>query len=689
MERIMKRTHATAMILIALASLASAAAAQAPDPAFLKHFHKEHTTLLVVHDPLPWLKDLLTDARLRKIFREGELGRQLMRQMGKAIDPAESWTLVNTNSHFIPREIVMGTTDSALADLDHLVRFGILIGLCHGARESNSQKELAALRQQTLEELRLLKVPSMRIWVRLRRGHDAAPLAAMAKDGMAAMAARLGIAGREIPGGVEYSLNVGQMMDAEGRFVVLNELGLADQENDPLVKPMSDALAAVALYVRMEHAGDGLHLTFGSAPPGKAPPMAQADLGQTYSTSAGQILWARWDIARLKQASKGWIKLWRAWEDTPTGKRLVADDDEDLLGTLSIVDRQLQRYADSGAMRIWAEKGVNLLMNEIGAPPAESLAASRVFAAVPPRAEAMGATTIYSLGDDLSNALARVEDRLATSSLRAEIKGQQDQVNLYERLGRFFYRDLARFRELIHKSSIEQFDRDVAWVLATRGVVKKFEVKFGQEGLSGADLPAIEFAVIGRARDVRKARQFVDDAYSAFVAGVSRRLRITVPRQDRRVRERDLGIGAQTWGFDASWIEKAETGRLSIEGDATPHFFFIDDLFIFSTSPRLSREIIAASRQTQRAALPAGKVVSFGRIPGSAIGASVDIAAKWATGVTYTRANPIIRQNLEEGSRMLGGISELARLIDVIEWHSFDEDKTRITRGKVSFIEIK
>ena len=79
------------------------------EPGYLAHFREGDTTLLVINDPLPHLRRLLTSERLRKATRSGKIGELLRKESPKGPpDPRDGWAFIERNQRWVPQEVALG-----------------------------------------------------------------------------------------------------------------------------------------------------------------------------------------------------------------------------------------------------------------------------------------------------------------------------------------------------------------------------------------------------------------------------------------------------------------------------------------------------------------------------------------------------------------------------------------------------
>jgi len=691
--------------LFALALLASPARAADAPPGFVAHFPKAYANVIAFPDPLPHLRALLTDPGLRKVLTEGKFAKALAADPGpgpKTLDPAVGWDFVSKNRTWVPREIAVGVPASALADTDAIARTALLAGLLQGARAAGDEgkKDVPKLQDLVLAELKRLRVPGVRIFARMRAADDAQGLMFLLQEQL-----KQAQAGQAIPPGIvlkaqEDSISVraklGDFLEPGFLAGLLDAFGFIAGEDDPKAKAMSDIVAGLSVELTLARADDALVLTLGPSPAGDgAAARTPADLGPVFDFSPATILWAGWDVGPLRDAAAGWTKLWDQYAGTPTGKATEEIDEEGLIGTLQVVVRELERLAPRGSMRAWTEpgKGIRLETRETGGPALPALAGSPVAQFVPADAEAFDLDASASLGELLTGILVQFEDQVAKQTLKAELRGKEDDA--LTKVEDAYYEHFHEFRKLMIEEMDAPFEVPVGWLIGTRGRVSKFHLKVAVAGekpmdVKAADLPMMEFAAVGRPAKGKDAAAALEKAYAAFVTGVYKAAGAEAPRDVKAVERRDLGLGVPTFVLSGKWV--ADLGAknnvtLVAEGDLLPHYFVAHECVVFSTSPALSRRMIAAAAGKAPAhALPqagaGAKLVAYGRFPGRVIGQYARHLGAWMTPLMGAAGDGAGRASFAD---ITDGIAEVAELLEMIEWESVQQGDRTVTRGAVTF----
>lgn len=706
-------------LLLVIAAAHPAAGQDDRPEGFAAHFHRDDTTVLVVEDPLPHLRTVLNSNALRKVLHnEGPLARLLQGDEGLAPDPAAWWQWVNSNRRWIPRQAAVGLSDAGVSDVDHLLRILALFELLEAANLGDAndvklQTERKALRQLFADELAALRLPRMRVYVRFRDAEDAGALLELAKlqvDDLTPEDLPSGLVFEPKASALTVRFSLVDMLRAEGLQArdLLVDMGLVDLNDPPeTVGKAVDALRGFKAEATLETVGSGLLLTLGPTAAGGPAglPAGFANLPDVVGKPDAQtLLWGRWSAIRLKAAAATWMSMHEKWRPS-AAFGLVAEDPsigEATIDMLHDVAMRFRKLADAGSMRVWFDQkasGLRLAMVEEPKAATADLAGSALAKMLPADTEGLTVTTADSLGEALSDTLMQVEERLATQTLRAEVRGNDNGQAEERELGYYFH--FAELRALVHRAGMEQFGPGYASIIGTRGRVRRIEASFElqtrPQRLSGRDLPTPELALIGKPRGGdAAAREHLEKLYSALLTGVRSAGRADalsdrpLPPVISKAVTVDLGLGVPTWGFDGGNITRA-TGeaklRISIEGDLQPHFFFLDGLMVFSTSPRLSRSILAThAGKSKRLMLPDdddATLVSLGRYTGETLGTTLEHVKAWSTAMMAS-AN-LDQDDQSRLATVMEAMAAVSRIMGSAEWTTIQpaNERRHITEGVI------
>lgn len=705
------------LVLILPASSGVALADAARPEGFAAHFHRDDVTVIVVEDPLPHLRTLLNSPLLRRLMTDGALGKMMSRG-GEPLDPAAGWQWVNENRRWVPQQLAVGLSDAGVADFDHLLQLLAIFELQQAAvggddDDAKLREERKVLRRQLAELLPSIQLPRMRIYVRFRDGEDANALLELARLQLDE------IPKDDLPPGLTFENNqnrltaklvLDEMLRAQNIDAqdLLSGMGLVDvADGVELTRKAVDAVRNFKAEISLEQFGAGLLLTVGptatGGPAGLPPEFANlpAAVGKPDKST---LLWGRWSATRLKSAAAAWMALHERWR--PSASYKLAGEDplatESLVETLYDLAIRVRKLADGGAMRIWADEkssAIRLAMQSEPTAPAADLAGSTLAKLLPDDVDGFSVQTDTSLGQWVSDQLMQVEERMATRALKADIAGGADFGAARMELG--YYEHFSAMRELIHRAGLDRFHPGYAVLMGTKGKVARFEAslefKAQSQRLSGRDLPTPELALIGRPKigDIAM-RTHVEQVYGAMIRGVRSASRVDglanqpIPLVDAKAIEVDHGLGVPTWTFDVATLTKASGEaklRIDVTGDLRPHFFFVEGHVVFSTSPRLSKQIVAAhGGKAKRLTLPEDDedLVGIGRMTGSSLATMMRQFKGWYLALADKvddgdGADPL--------AMLLDATAEMSAAIDKVEWTTLQpvNERRQVTEGVVLF----
>ncbi|QOV91389.1 hypothetical protein [Humisphaera borealis] len=713
--------RAFALILLAtnLLPLPANAQADAAKPeGFAAHFHRDDTSVIVVEDPLPHLRTLLNSQTLKKVLTDGALGKLLARS-GDAPDPAEGWQWVNNNRRWIPQQLAIGMSDNGIGDLDHLLRlltaFELLQAVDVGNKDdAKFRAEAGLLRKTIAEELPLTQLPRMRVYVRFRDAEDAGALLELARLQVNDLPKD------DIPPGVSFEakgnaltarLVLADVLRAKNIDVeeLLTDIDVvhADDGADAIRKAVN-AVQSFKAEITLEQVGSGLLLTVGPTTAG-GPAGLPADFvnlpDAVGKPDATTLLWGRWTATRLKSAAAAWLTTHEKWKasyayslagDTALGGEPVIDALHDLA-------LRIRKFADAGSMRIWIDDksaAMHLAMQEEPKPAAADLAGSALARLLPADVDGFSVSTDTSLGEVVSDWVQQVEGRMASQTLKADLRGND--ADLAHKVEQNYYTHFAGLRELIHRTALDKFEPGYAMLFGTKGKVDRLEASFElnarPQRVSGRDLPTPEMAIIGRPKGGEAAmREHVEKVYSAMIRGIRSSSRPDalanqpLPPVDAKAVMVDHGLGVPTWTFEAASLAKASGEaklRVDIKGDLQPHFFFADGMVVFSSSPRLSKSILEAqSGKAKRLTLPEdgdGPLITIGRQTGESFATTIEHLKAWYLVLTN---NADAGDEHRDAAGAFDAIAALSRTITKIEWTTVQPtgERRQITEGVLIF----
>jgi hypothetical protein len=232
--------------------------------------------------------------------------------------------------------------------------------------------------------------------------------------------------------------------------------------------------------------------------------------------------------------------------------------------------------------------------------------------------------------------------------------------------------------------------------VGSRGKIDRLEVRVDVDGVENglvvSNAPTIEYAAVARLAEPSRPPTFFNELSREFVGGFITNVPSTV------VGPRDVGLGLPTFAFQGNLFSGARYQiSVSSYGDLQPHYFVVDGWLVISTSPRLSKTVLAAWRDTsqQFAAPRAGnaKLIAFGRLPGETLASGFESYWQLLSDLLSGQGSVKIEGPLSE---MFGGrlrlpteaglaMGETTRLLNEIAWTTVDGSEVRLTRVRATF----
>jgi hypothetical protein len=665
------------------------------DVAFLRQVSTDHDNLLFVGDLLPHLERLFSSDSLREVMLHGKIKGLF----GTPLDPRHALAKLDQGDRFIPTEVVAAMPARSLDQLAQFAHAGLLVGLCTGAVEVGEEQgdnDLAKLQKELLTVAKELGVPKMTVWVRFR--DDAIPgmLLTLVRQGLADIEERDGVEVLNHANAFGVKATLGDLISPAQISLTLLLMGAAKDFQDPNTLKIGEALAELELEIWLERRDGGLRLTVGPRP---AESVYDVDaLGELWQPDRSMVAFARWNVASFRDRLSNVLDTWKAWEETPTGRATSQFDTEDILGDLKLLLRQMEQSGRSGELRLNVGDSIEAMVRTVGQAPALPLRESPLLEFVPKDAEVLILNTAGSLADHWSNRLSYFEDRLATKTLQYDLSGKTQQAELGEKATQFYYARLSDFRKLIHQESHRVFEPPVGILVASQGKIKRLGIEFDApedtvNRIIVEDAPMLEYAVVGRLRHPERSCQFLGQVWKSLLASFLPDPPVNLTTS------KDLGLGVETYVFPGDFWQKVQGNvRVTVEGDLLPHYFVSSGWFVFSTSPRLSRKILAAKRDADRRfQLPAdgnSPVIAYGRVPSTTMAAYVEYFGVFIHDFflrrgTITLEGPVFSwpppANISQLSSALQGMGEIIRLVDVADWQTVQESDVRKTRFQVGF----
>jgi hypothetical protein len=498
------------------------------------------------------------------------------------------------------------------------------------------------------------------------------------------------------------------------------DAGVAAGPDDPVVAALAEAAGAFEFEARVERMGDALLFTIGRVRGAQAAPSGAPAPGHLWQPGPQQLVYSHWDVTPLRTELLRARALWQRWAETPVGRKAAELDENDFLGSIEPMARQLESVSATGALRaVLMDEGVDITVRLDAPRPAPDLRSTPLLEWLPASAELVSLDATQSLAETLSNVFLEAESRLDRLSLKAELGDDEARAERLRQASEFYYKQMARFRELIYKRSVEVFEPPSALIVRMGGRLESFRLKV--EGLDSSatysseawQLPVPEVALVARVREEAAALELIGQLQQALADAVAAGLGLEPPKLERA--ELPLELGVPAYGFAGGTLQQllqapalgrligaeGQTAQLRAEfelrGDLQPHYFVRDGYLVMSSSPRLSADLTAAVKAQPGARLEPrapgdGRLVAYGRLPAATISRGLEMLARWlrqaapepseaAEGMSIPSPgllDPDKQQDLREAAALLEALPELVGLIEDLQWTAVDDQSGRL-----------
>jgi hypothetical protein len=185
----------------------------------LGHLPADSDTVILIPDPLPHLKALLTSEPLRRVMTEGHFAEILKRSPSKitSLDPVLGW-------------------------------------------------DFQRLQKQLLAELKSVRLPRLVVWGEFREAETAAQVLELVRPSVEALVREGNSQLDEQDGGLGVRGRLGDVIDPGSAKAMLVEIGAVADFDDPMTGALAEALGGIQLEVWLERIDSGLRLATGPRP---------------------------------------------------------------------------------------------------------------------------------------------------------------------------------------------------------------------------------------------------------------------------------------------------------------------------------------------------------------------------------------------------------------------------------------
>ena len=414
-----------------------------------------------------------------------------------------------------------------------------------------------------------------------------------------------------------------------------------------------------------------MRVSIGSDPAGK-PRTTVADL-RGIQNGANQIAYSQWNILQIKKDADGFQKMMDRWAETEIGKAFIAADVEDLWGTFSSTNQQLEALPDNGQLRSWTEKNQILAnVRQTGSPEVETLIGSSVLNMIPADYESYVITNQQTLGEYLFSLLVQLEDRMSTQSLRSQLRGEQGKTAMIDSMIAGYYEHFGPMRNLIRDDIAKIPAKPLAMLVDTKGKLNPLTIDS-----DSLDAPLTfksdrftRLALIAKTDDPAVLQSKLMAVYRKFVGGFFTLNDETEPADVNIFGDIDLGSGVKGKEFLFDWADLIDSAEIKVVGDLRPHVFVKDGFVVFSTSVAFSQTILNSEKPLKVKDVEATEsLVETGHVRGTTIGNTMGTMFQFiGDGVSQQMGeSPEVEMRIDNMTKVARGLFEIMNYCD---WNS-------------------
>lgn len=473
---------------------------------------------------------------------------------------------------YVPTSTLIAWPTGTARSIAMLARGVLAANLVWGLHSTENLEPIPDMQREVLDAIAALMDARFHVEIETRSPR-------MAEQWFDSVASNFESMADEIPGAsVRWdgdSVAVTVAIPAEVIDPFLIDLGAALGPNDRWLEQVHGTLARQPLRIEAALEDGCLIIALGERSDGR---LAVADLRpMTVASQPGSLAVAQWDLRPMMAQFRSTARLWRQWKDTKVGAFLRNYDPEDFYGSVLDLERQADSLPASGAAHIaTGEQSLEMVLQEDQPLGFEPLAKT-AFASIAPEAAVVVASG-DRFGDRLVNYLRQLEDQMATRQLQADLRGDVERAQQFQRVLDVYYQDLATTRTLLVDRGRDLFGS--GWLAIA---------DLGMATVAPPDAPASEgftkktpgLAAMAVVADGISPGEVLDRLFGAMAADLE-----IEPSRCRG----DLGLDR-----DVHMLPEDVWGQARIRGDLQFHGFALDDVVVLSTAPSLSRRLIEAA----------------------------------------------------------------------------------------------
>lgn len=494
------------------------------------------------------------------------------------LDRVEVTGQLNQIQGFWPRSITLGATTSLAENLPNFYRLAAVFSLLAEAQTSDAPEFARELLADVVAHLDAIETGYVALALEFRDPG----IAGLVSLGLISQAKTLG----QLPGievvqkgnALEFSLTPQLVLEANGMLGPSDLISIAEWAEFKGTDALRDRMKRWRLPARIRVEGALMIADLGKP--------EDDGLGSTpkIEVVAGQHAVGRWNLGQLVKTAANLGQAWKEWSQTPSGRAVAANDEDNFFKDMITLEGQMRRYGQRGSMTLSLGQATRATVREIGLPPTPPISGAPAAIALPADAKWQWVDSIASFSDRILDEIQSVEARVARSDLRAVTSNDpesqaraRNQVALFELFFRPTYNTLRAQMNGTFGSP---------WATAVDGwsEIARIDIDLPDGPVTVLAVPVPHFIAIAPILDPKRARSLIPATIRSMLETAE------IPSDRARVAERDLGLGRTTFTLDLGVLTIVPAAGESLD---PLHWFELDGLWVVSTSTSLSKQAIA------------------------------------------------------------------------------------------------
>lgn len=630
------------VVLTVLCSLCLGPALQAQtEPAKFSNFAKQipssQTEIFALHNLAEHAESVLRNKALTHALEEGKIAEALG-AIGTSVNMENTLDELEENRRYVPETAVISMTpDSYIATIDFF-QFMMRLNIAEQTNRTDdfNAEELATLEEELAEIVNDFTLPEMTVWVQWPEAKTTEELYEKFKGTVAigGMITELEFTQKEnsfLLSGLVADIDQDGFLD-----LFLTAMGVADKDSK-----IASAMLDIKILLQCELIGNGMRISIGSDHSDKkTKPVVLTEI----KDGPAEIAYGQWNSKKLLTAAAELEQDMARWADKDLGKLFRSNDAEDVWGSISRFTEQIKLLSAKGQLRVWAaENQVRAKVLAQGIPKAEPLTGHKLLNLVPADIESFFVSSDYNLGELLVGMVDQLEEKLATQSLKSDLRGDFQKSNMLDEFALHYYKHFGPFRRLLIDELAKIDARPLAIVMDTKGNFDSLRAELEEENEFEFKLETnnlLRIAAISTCENPEQYQKKLMEAYEKLVAGILSVNEASLPAETKLFQHGSLSNGVPIKVFSLDWISSSELLKFELDADFQIHTFIHNGHVILSSSQKLSESLVDSGKSHLKIPAPENQssITSRGHIKGRTIGNVYSVLMKAILGNQFAEA---------------------------------------------------